>query len=66
MSVWKSDEKLTSRPLDRGGRGLKKNFFSILRASVWSKNKGGGPLGPLPWILHWVHTLRKAQPASQT
>ena len=56
----------SSRPLDMGGAVSKKYFFSILRASVWFKNKGGGPLGPLPWILHWVHTLRKAQPASQT
>ena len=34
-------------------------FFSALRASVWSRNKGGGggkgwgrPTGPLPWIRH--------------
>lgn len=26
--------------------------FPTLRASVWSKNKGGGPPGPLPWINH--------------
>ena len=42
----------SSRPLDKGGGGggrspKKKN--SVLRASVWSKNKGGkGPLGPSP------------------
>ena len=24
-----------------GGHGLPRNFFSALRASVWSKNKGG-------------------------
>ena len=32
----------------------KTNFFSALRASVWSKNKGGegGSPGPLPWIRH--------------
>ena len=59
-----------SRPSDKGGRGrgaviqilrqrrgrgggLQKKF-SALRASVWSKNKGGpGPPGPLPWIRHW-------------
>ena len=45
------------RPSDNGGPGhpdpeikgggLKKIFFSTLRASVWSKNKGGG-LGPSP------------------
>ena len=25
-----------------------KQFFLALRASFWSKNKGGRPLGPLP------------------
>ena len=30
-----------------GGVGGLKNFFSALRASVWSKNKGGPP-GPSP------------------
>ena len=52
-----------SRPSDKGGpviltlrkggrRGaVLKISFSALRASVWSKNKGGpGPPGPLPWI----------------
>ena len=51
-----------SRPSDKGGgtghphpeiRGARspKKFFSVLRASFWSKNKGGpGPPGPLPWI----------------
>ena len=30
-----------------GGGGLPKNFFSALRASVWSRNKGvPGPPGP--------------------
>ena len=33
----------SSRPLDKGGRSPKK-FFSVLRASVWSRNKG---------IRHW-------------
>ena len=45
----------------RGGGGggekrraqCQKKTFSALRASVWSKNKGGGPPGPLPWIRHW-------------
>ena len=32
-----------------GATGLK-NFFSALRASVWSKYNGGGPPGPLSWI----------------
>ena len=32
-----------------GDPGLKKNFFSALWASFWSKNKGGlGPPGPSP------------------
>ena len=39
-----------------GGAGLK-NFFSALRASVWSKNKREaglpGPLPPDP-PLHWL------------
>ena len=45
----------SSRPFDkRGGGGLQKKLFSALRASVWSKNKGGwaGPPGPLPWFRH--------------
>ena len=33
-------------PEVRGRPGL--NFFSTLRASVWSKNKGGGSPGPSP------------------
>ena len=33
--------ELSFRPEIRGMPGLKKNFSS-LRASVWSKNKGGG------------------------
>ena len=32
-----------------GGGGFQKPFFSDLRASVWSRNKGGpGPPGPFP------------------
>ena len=41
----------SSRPLDkgRGEGGLQKKKNSVLRASVWSKNKGGTrPLGPSP------------------
>ena len=40
----------SSRPLDKGGEGgLQKKKNWVLRASVWSKNKGGtGPLGPSP------------------
>ena len=30
----------------------KKNICSALQPSVCSKNKGGGPSGPLPWISH--------------
>ena len=29
-----------------------KRFFSDLWASIWSKNRGGGPPGPLPQIRH--------------
>ena len=37
-------------PEIRGAPGLKK-YFSALRASVWSKNKGGPEAPrPLPWI----------------
>ena len=32
-----------------GGGGLQRNFFSALRASLSSRNKGGGGAGPLPW-----------------
>ena len=42
----------SSRPLDKGAGGRwqsPKKKISVLRASVWSKNKGGtGPLGPSP------------------
>ena len=38
-----------SRPLDKGGQYSPKRFFSALRASVWSKNKGSpSPLGTSP------------------
>ena len=49
----------SSRPNIRGGGGgdLKKNFSSFL-PSVWSKNKGGAPPGPLHWIRHWVGMLQ--------
>ena len=40
-----------------GGRSPKEVFLA-LRASVWSKNKGGAP-GPFRWIRHWfVFSLR--------
>ena len=44
-----------------GGPGLQK-FFLGLRASVWSKTKGGRAPGPLPWIRHcyWPrHSIHK-------
>ena len=34
------------RPLDKWGARSPKNFFSALRASVWSKSQGGGPPAP--------------------
>ena len=36
----------SSRSGDKGGGAVSKNFFSAIRASVWSKNKGGPPLYP--------------------
>ena len=38
-----------------GGAAASKKFFSALRASFWSKNKGepGSP-GPLPWSRHCI------------
>ena len=48
----------SSRPRHKGwGGGLKKKFSALL-ASVWSKNKGGAPPGPLPWIYHGIGMLR--------
>ena len=40
-------------PEIRGG-SLQKTNFSALLASVWSKDRGGRPPGPLSWIRHWV------------
>ena len=38
-----------------GGAAASKHFFSALRASFWSKNKGEpGSLGPLPWSRHCI------------
>ena len=44
----------SSRPWDKEEGGLPQKFFSVLRASFSSKNKGGGGglPGPLPWIRH--------------
>ena len=57
----------SSRPWDGGGGvdGLQ-NFFSAQRASFWSKNKGGGPLGSLPWIrqcslVFFCNSARRSQ-----
>ena len=36
------------------GSPVSKLFFSALRSSVWSKNKGMGPSVPFPWIRHCV------------
>ena len=36
------------RPLDKGGGAVSKKIFSALRASVWSKNEGGGGVAPRP------------------
>ena len=36
----------SSRSGDKGGGAVSKKFFSDVRASVWSKNKGGPPLYP--------------------
>ena len=44
-------------PEIRWGPGLKKNFFSALQASVWSKNKGGGPLDPPLFIIQKLNPL---------
>ena len=46
-----------SRPPDKekeGGGAVSKKHFSAPRASVWSKNKGGGPPRPLPWIRQCI------------
>ena len=42
-----------------GGGGLQKNFFPALRASVWSKNKGGPLLDPPLRMTaeHFVHLI---------
>ena len=43
------DNKALILSYPNGGRPPKKIFFSALRASFWSKNKGGaGPPGPSP------------------
>ena len=41
----------------RGRGGSPKKIFSALRASFWSKNKGGP--GPLPWIRYCIVSLSK-------
>ena len=66
--LWKNVTKWTvfsggSRSSDKGGRPLSKNFFSALRASVWSKKKGGrrAPRALLP-DPPLVLTLRSLTP----
>ena len=47
-------EGRSSRPLDKGEAVSNKNV-SVIRTSVWSKNKlGDGPLEPLPQIRHCI------------
>ena len=49
----------TDLKIRRGG-GCLKDFFSALRASVWSKNKGGGPFLDPPQRTtaeHFVHLI---------
>ena len=46
--------KVFKRPRIPDNSSLKKLFFSALRTSVWSKNKGG-PLDP---PLHWPRFRR--------
>ena len=41
-----------SDPDIRGGGPSQKTIFSALRASVWSKDKGGRTPGPLLWTRH--------------
>ena len=44
--------------LSKENVSLKRNFFSSLRASAWSKNKGS-PEGPrAPYIRHWLVFFR--------
>ena len=55
---WRHKEIVTHwRMAGPDPRRSPKNFFSALRASVWSKRKwrgGGGSPGSLPWIRHWM------------
>ena len=49
-----------SRLWEKGGGAVSKKKFSTLRASFWSKNKGGWAPLPLPWIRHWFVCLSPA------
>ena len=42
-----------------------KTFFSALRASVWSKNKGAAPRSPPPWIPLRLKNSFKEDPTSK-
>ena len=50
-------EARSSIPLDKGGGESPNKIFSALRASVWSKNKGGWfpPLDPPLSLSHSFH-----------
>ena len=49
----------STRPLDKGVARSPKIFFSALRASVWFKNKGGGP--PTPSLDPPLKSMTKRQ-----
>ena len=55
-SVTQTDFNGASRPSDKEeeGGGLEYFFFSALRVSVWSKNKGRRVPRAPPWIRHWT------------
>ena len=55
----------SSRPLDKGWRGLRKHFlgpFGVFGASVWSKNKARPRPPPLAWIRHCNPIQGHSQP----
>ena len=73
LSLIGIDLRSGSRPSDKGGTvirtvrlrgrgGSQKFFFSALRASVWSENKGGRLPRTLPWIHHCILTYVHAKP----
>ena len=46
-------------PEIREGGGSVKKIFWALQDSVWSKNKGGGGGGVVPWIHRWIKHSKK-------